>query len=87
LSLSYIQNTIVILKRNLNLVKNIEKATIATIELQIVAYKQDTKRRNKSIDKIVDIVKYVDNSLLLCNLVIVLNIEHVIFKINKIKLY
>ncbi len=87
MSLSYIQNTIVILKRNLNLVKNIEKATIATIELQIVAYKQDTKRRNKSIDKIVDIVKYVDNSLLLCNLVIVLNIEHVIFKINKIKLY
>jgi len=87
LSLFYAQDTIVILKHNLNLAKSIKKTTIATIKLQIVIYKQNTKRYNKSINKTIDIVKYINNNLSLCNLIITLNIKYIIFKINKIKFY
>ncbi len=55
--------------------------------MQIVVYKQDARRRNKSINKTIDIVKRVNNNLLLCNLVIASNIKYVVSKINKIKLY
>jgi len=69
------------------LTKNIEEATIAIVELQIVACKQNTRKRNKNINKTIDIVKRIDNSFLLCNFVIVSNIKHIVFEINEIKLY
>jgi len=75
------------LKRNLNLAKNIEKAAVATIKLQIIVCKQNTKKYNKNINKTVDIVKYINSNFLLCNFVIAPNTKHIVFEIDKIKLY